>query len=88
MAVTEKELIDDILNSFKLTKSSLKDLAFYEKDLIYRAFPRYNKVYLRDLLVRAGQDYYKISNKKLAPEPIYPSRPKEYIIKKKVNKIN
>lgn len=82
--MTERELLDDILDAFRLSKQALKDLANYEKDLIYDAYPRYNKIYLKGLLNRARLYGYKgISNDVKAPDPIYPTRPTEYIIKKK-----
>lgn len=82
--MTERELLDDILEAFKLSKSSLKNLEYYERDLIYEAYPRYKKEYLQDLLFRARfKGYNGISKEIKAPEPIYPTRPTEYIIKKK-----
>lgn len=82
--MTERELLDDILDAFRLSKQALKDLADYEKDLIYEAYPRYDKIYLKGLLNRARLYGYKgISNNVKTPDPIYPTRPTEYIIKKK-----
>lgn len=70
--MTEKELLDDILTSFRLTKQNLKDLADYEIDLIYEAFPRYKKEYLKNLLLKAKENgYNSISDKKQTPKPIY-----------------
>lgn len=85
--MTERQLLDDILEAFKLPKAVLKSLADYEKDLIYEAYPRYDKKYLEDLLFRAKkQGYNSISKEVQAPEPHYPTRPTEYIIKNKPKK--
>lgn len=84
--MSEKELLEDILQSFTLPKAVIKNLADYEKDLIYETYHRYDKIYLENLLLRAGTDYNSISNKTQAPEPKYPTRPTEYIIKKKPKK--
>lgn len=81
--MTEKELLDDILRSFLLPKAIINQLEDYEKELIYETYRRYDKIYLEDLLFRAGNDYNSISNNIKAPDPQYPKRPTEYIIKKK-----
>lgn len=86
--MTERELLDDILEAFRLPKAALYDLADYEMDLVYDAYPRYTKEYLKNLLYQAKKKgYNSISRTTKAPEPIYPSRPKEYIIKKKPKKV-
>lgn len=88
--MTERQLLDDILESFKLPKAALKDLEDYERDLIYQAYPRYKRRYLQDLLFRARfMGYNSISKKVQAPEPIFPDIHKRYVIKRKAKtKIN
>lgn len=82
--MTERELLDDILESFRLPKAVLKDLADYENDLICDTYHRYDRKYIKDLLFRARfKGYNSISKEIEAPEPKYPTRPTEYIIKKK-----
>lgn len=82
--MTEKELLDDILESFRLPKAVLKELEDYERELIYETYHRYDKKYLQDLLFRAKfKGYNSISKNVQAPEPQYLTRPTEYIIKKK-----
>ena len=82
--MTERELLDDILESFRIPKAVLKELEDYERELIYETYNKYDKKYLQDLLFRARyKGYNSISKKIQAPEPQYPTRPTEYIIKKK-----
>lgn len=84
MAISEKQLLTDILEAFMLPRVAVHDLMDYEKDLIYDAFPRYDKKYLQNLLDRADKKGYSgISDKVLAPEPKYLTRPTEYVIKYK-----
>lgn len=82
--MTERELLDDILESFRIPKAVLKELEDYERELIYETYHKYDKKYLQDLLFRAKfKGYNSISKKTKAPEPQYPTRPTEYIIKNK-----
>lgn len=66
--MTEKELVRDILFSFKLTKACLYNLKGYEVDLICETYSKYKKDFIHKLLKKAKNNYSLLNDKEISEE--------------------
>lgn len=72
--MTELKLINKILDRFKLTCRDFKNFKEYEYELVFEAFPEYDKKVLKQIMDIAGTNKNKLDDrikvlKKPLPKP-------------------